>query len=103
MSIKEVLAVRKSFLRRREMRRRDIADMSYRLSVLIRNDIQCSLSREAEPIQFLDIYKDLFIDESIDREEQQIKAKLEVNKQHMKEYAERVNRERSKKGGGENI
>lgn len=99
MTIKEITKVRDSFLRKREIRRKDTADMVYRLSTLITNGTACIISKDNQPIQFLEIFADIFEEESKDNEENKIKAQMEINKQHMKEFAQRVN---SQKIGGEN-
>lgn len=97
MTIKEITLIRDSFLRRRDIKRKDTADMVYRLSTLIMNGTACVMSKDCKPIEFLDIFADLFEEENKKNEENKIKAQLEINKQHMKEYAERMN----KKMGGE--
>lgn len=99
MTITEITAVRDSFLRKREIRRKDTADMVYRLSTLITNGTACVLNGDNKPIQFLDMFADLFEEESKVNEENKIKAQMEINKQHMKEFAQRVNRERLQTGG----
>lgn len=91
MTINEVTKVRDSFLRRRELKRKDIADMAYRLSTLITNGTACIMSKDNEPIQFFDMFGDLFQEENRINEENKAKAQLEINKQHMKEYAQSVN------------
>lgn len=73
--------------------------MVYRLSVLITNGIACIMSKDNKPIEFLDMFADLFEEESKVNEENKIKAQTEINKQHMKEFAQRVNRERLQTGG----
>lgn len=102
MTINEVTKARDSYLRRREIKRKDTADMVYRLSTLITNGTACILSKDNEPIQFLDMFADLFEEENKANNEERIKAQTEINKQHMKEYAERIRKERAKTGG-ENI
>jgi len=99
MTIAEITSIRDSFLRRREIKRKDTADMVYRLSTLITNGTACIMSKENQPIQFLEIFADIFEEENKANEENKIKAQLEINKQYMKEFATRVN---SQKTGGEN-
>lgn len=99
MTITEITNIRDSFLRRREIKRKDTADMAYRLSVLIANGISCVLNKDNKPIEFLDMFADLFEEESKTNEENKIKAQTEINKQHMKDFANRVNSQRI---GGEN-
>lgn len=98
MTITEITHIRDSFLRRREIKRKDTADMAYRLSLLITNGIACLISKDNTPIQFLELFSDLFEEESKVNEENKIKAQMEINKQHMKEFANRVNLQRA---GGE--
>jgi len=99
MTITEITAIRDSFLRRREIKRKDTADMAYRLSLLITNGIACLVSKDNTPIQFLELFSDLFEEESKVNEENKINVQMEINKQHMKEFANRVNSQRT---GGEN-
>lgn len=98
MTIKELTEYRDSFLRRREIKRKDSADMVYRLATLITNGTACVLSSENKPIEFLEIFGDLFEKESKINEENKQKVQMEIHKQHMKEFAERVNRQMN---GGE--
>jgi uncharacterized protein (UPF0254 family) len=102
MTIKEITKVRDSFLRKREIRRKDTADMVYRLSTLITNGTACIISKDNQPIQFLDMFADLFEEESKVNEENKIKAQMEINKQHMKEFAQRVNSLKTEIGGENN-
>lgn len=102
MTISEVTKARDSFLRKREIKRKDTADMVYRLATLITNGTACIMSKGNEPIQFLDIFADLFEEENKKNQENKLKAQMEVNKQHLKEYAERINKNRGQ-NGGENI
>lgn len=102
MTIKEITKVRDSFLRKREIRRKDTADMVYRLSTLITNGTACIISKDNQPIQFLEMFADIFAEENKANEENKIKAQMEINKQHMKEFAQRVNRERLQTGGENN-
>lgn len=99
MTISEVTKVRDSFLRKREIKRKDTADMIYRLSTLITNGTACIISKDNKPIQFLDIFADLFQEENKINEKKKIEAQIEINKQHMREFAQRMN---MKKIGGEN-
>jgi uncharacterized protein (UPF0254 family) len=99
MTIKEITKVRDSFLRKREIRRKDTADMVYRLSTLITNGTACIISKDNKPIQFLEIFADIFEEESKDNEENKIKAQMEINKQHMKEFAQRINSLKVQIGG----
>ncbi|MEG0133495.1 MAG: hypothetical protein RR891_06030 [Clostridium sp.] len=99
MTIKEITKVRDSFLRKREIRRKDTADMVYRLSTLITNGTACIISKDNQPIQFLDIFADIFEEESKDNEENKINAQIEINKQHMKEFAQRINSQKYQIGG----
>lgn len=99
MTISEITNCRDSFLRRREIKRKDTADMAYRLSLLITNGIACLVSKDNTPIQFLELFSDLFKEESEINEENKINVQMEINKQHMKEFAQRVNRERLQTGG----
>ena len=94
MTIKEVSGVIDSFFRKRDMRRKDNADMIYRLSKLITNGVACVLSKDATPLQFYDVFQDVFPEEKERNNQAQINAQLEINKQNMKEFAERVNKER---------
>ncbi len=73
--------------------------MIYRLSVLITNGTACIMSKDNKPIEFLDMFADLFEEESKFNEENKINVQMEINKQHMKEFAQRVNRERLQAGG----
>lgn len=98
MTIKEITLIRDSFLRRREIKRKDAADMVYRLSTLIMNGTACVMSKDNKPIQFLEIFGDLFEKENRINEENKIKAQMEINKQHMKEFAQRINKQMT---GGE--
>lgn len=98
MTIKELTEYRDSFLRKREIRRKDSADMIYRLATLITNGTACILSSDNKPIEFLDIFGDIFEEESKINEENKIKTQIEIHKQRMKEFAERINRQMS---GGE--
>lgn len=91
MTINEVTKVRDSFFRRREIKRKDTADMVYRLSTLITNGTACIISKDNKPIQFLDIFADLFREENKINEEKKIEAQMEINKQHMREFAQRIN------------
>lgn len=91
MTINEVTKVRDSFFRRREIKRKDTADMVYRLSTLITNGTACIMSKDNKPIQFLDIFADLFREENKINEEKKIEAQMEINKQHMREFAQRIN------------
>ena len=93
MTIKELTEYRDSFLRRREVKRKDSADMIYRLSTLITNGTACILSDKNKPIEFLDIFSDIFEEESKINEENKIKAQMEIHKQRMREFAERVNKQ----------
>jgi len=102
MTIKEITKVRDSFLRKREIRRKDTADMVYRLSTLITNGAACIISKDNQPIQFLDMFADLFEEESKVNEQNKIKAQMEINKQHMKEFAQRVNSLKTEIGGENN-
>lgn len=102
MTIKEITKVRDSFLRKREIRRKDTADMVYRLSTLITNGTACIISKDNQPIQFLDMFADLFEEESKVNEQNKIKAQMEINKQHMKEFAQRVNSLKTEIGGENN-
>ncbi len=102
MTIEEITKVRDSFLRKREIRRKDTADMVYRLSTLITNGTACIISKDNQPIQFLDMFADLFEEESKVNEENKIKAQMEINKQHMKEFAQRVNSLKTEIGGENN-
>ncbi len=102
MTISEVTKVRDSFLRKRELTRKDTADMIYRLGILITNGTATIFSKDVKPVQFLDIFQDLFKEESQANTEEKIKAQTEINKQHMKEYANRINSQMVK-DGGENI
>lgn len=102
MTIKEITKVRDSFLRKREIRRKDTADMVYRLSTLITNGTACIISKDNQPIQFLDMFADLFEEESKVNEENKIKVQMEINKQHMKEFAQRVNSLKTEIGGENN-
>jgi hypothetical protein len=99
MTIKEITKVRDSFLRKREIRRKDTADMVYRLSTLITNGTACIISKDNQPIQFLEIFGDIFEEESKSNEANKIKAQMEINKQHMKEFAQRVNSLKVQIGG----
>jgi hypothetical protein len=99
MTIKEITNIRDSFLRKREIRRKDTADMVYRLSTLITNGIACIISKDNQPIQFLEIFADIFEEESKADEENKVKAQMEINKQHMKEFAQRVNSLKVQIGG----
>ena len=99
MTIKEITKVRDSFLRKREIRRKDTADMAYRLSTLITNGTACIISKDNKPIQFLEIFADIFEEESKTNEENKIKAQMEINKQHMKEFAQQVNSPKVQIGG----
>lgn len=98
MTITEITNIRDSFLRKREIKRKDTADIAYRLSVLITNGTACIMSKDNKPIEFLDMFADLFEEESKINEENKVKAQMEINKQHMKDFANRVN---SQKIGGE--
>lgn len=91
MTINEVTKVRDSFFRRREIKRKDTADMVYRLSTLITNGTACIISKDNKPIQFLDIFADLFREENKINKEKKIEAQMEINKQHMREFAQRIN------------
>lgn len=102
MTIKEITKVRDSFLRKREIRRKDAADMVYRLSTLITNGTACIMSKDNQPIQFLEIFGDIFEEENKVNEENKIKAQMEINKQHMKEFAQRVNSLKTEIGGENN-
>lgn len=102
MTIKEITKVRDSFLRKREIRRKDTADMVYRLSTLITNGTACIISKDNQPIQFLEIFADIFDEENKANEENKIKAQMEINKQHMKEFAQRVNSLKTQIGGENN-
>lgn len=93
MTIKELTDYRDSFLRKREIKRKDSADMIYRLSTLITNGTACILSDKNKPIEFLDIFSDIFQEESKINEENKIKAQMEIHKQRMREFAERVNKQ----------
>ena len=44
-------------------------------------------------IKFLDIFSDIFQEESKINEENKIKAQMEIHKQRMREFAERVNKQ----------
>jgi hypothetical protein len=99
MTIKEITNIRDSFLRKREIRRKDTADMVYRLSTLITNGTACIISKDNQPIQFLEIFADIFEEESKADEENKVKAQMEINKQHMKEFAQRVNSLKVQIGG----
>lgn len=99
MTIKEITIARDSFLNRREIKRKDTADMVYRLSTLITNGTACIMNKDNKPIQFLDMFADLFREENKIHEENKVKVQMEINKQHMKDFANRVN---SQKIGGEN-
>lgn len=99
MTISELTDYRDSFLRKREIKRKDSADIVYRLATLISNGTACVLNGENKPIEFLDIFGDIFEKESKIHEENRIKAQMEVNKQRMKEFAERVKKQMS--GGDE--
>lgn len=99
MTITEITHIRDSFLRKREIKRKYVADMVYRLSTLIANGTACVMNKDNKPIQFLEIFADLFEEESKINEENKIKVQMEINKQHMKEFAQRVNRERLQIGG----
>ena len=90
MTIKELTEYRDSFLRRREVKRKDSADMIYRLSTLITNGTACILSDKNKPIE---IFSDIFQEESKINEENKIKAQMEIHKQRMREFAERVNKQ----------
>lgn len=98
MTIKELTEYRDSFMRRREIKRKDSADMIYRLSTLITNGTACILSEKNKPIEFLDIFSDIFPEESKINEENKIKVQMEIHKQRMREFAERVNKQMN---GGE--
>lgn len=98
MTIKELTEYRDSFLRRREVKRKDSANMIYRLATLITNGTACILSDKNKPIEFLDIFADIFQEESKINEENKIKAQMEIHKQRMREFAERVNKQMN---GGE--
>lgn len=91
MTINEVTKARDSYFRRREIKRKDTADMVYRLSTLITNGTACIISKDNKPIQFLDIFADLFLEENKINEEKKIEAQMEINKQHMREFAQRIN------------
>lgn len=93
MTIKELTDYRDSFLRKREIKRKDSADMIYRLATLITNGTSCILSSDNKPIEFLEIFGDIFEEESKINEEIKIKNQMEIHKQRMKEFAERVNRQ----------
>ncbi|AYE35696.1 hypothetical protein [Clostridium septicum] len=97
MTINEVTKIRESFFRRREVKRKDTADMVYRLSTLITNGTACIMSKDNKPIEFLDMFGDLFSEEKKINEEKRIENQIEINKQHMKDFANRVNLQR--KGG----
>ncbi len=75
MTIKELTEYRDSFLRKREIKRKDSADMVYRLATLITNGTACVLSNENKPIEFLEIFGDLFEKESKINEENSRKGK----------------------------
>lgn len=98
MTITEITNYRDSFLRKREIRRRDSADMLYRLSTLISNGVACVLNKDNKPIEFLEMFGDLFKEESKRNEENKANIQMEINKQHMKEFAERINKQQT---GGE--
>lgn len=98
MTIKELTDYRDSFLRKREIKRKDSADMIYRLAILITNGTACILSEKNKPIEFLDIFSDIFKEESKINEENKIKAQMEIHKQRMREFAERVSKQMN---GGE--
>lgn len=98
MTIKELTDYRDSFLRKREIKRKDEADMIYRLATLITNGTSCILSSDNKPIEFLEIFGDIFQKESKINEENKRKVQIEIHKQRMREFAERVNR---KMTGGE--
>ena len=98
MTINELTEYRDSFLRRREIKRKDSADMVYRLAILITNGTACILSEKSKPIEFLDMFGDIFEKESKINEENKKKAQMEINKQRMREFAERVNKQMN---GGE--
>ena len=49
------------------------------------------MSKDNKPIQFLDIFADLFREENKINEEKKIEAQMEINKQHMREFAQRIN------------
>jgi len=48
------------------------------------------------------MFADLFEEESKVNEENKIKAQMEINKQHMKEFAQRVNSLKTEIGGENN-
>lgn len=98
MTIKEITDYRDSFLRKREIKRKDSADMIYRLATLITNGTACILSKDNKPIEFLEIFGDIFEEESKINEENKAKIQMEINKQHMKEFAESINKQMT---GGE--
>lgn len=98
MTIKEITDYRDSFLRKREIKRKDSADMIYRLATLITNGTACILNKNNKPIEFLEIFGDIFEEESKINEENKAKIQMEINKQHMKEFAERINKQMT---GGE--
>lgn len=93
MTIKEITDYRDSFLRKREIKRKDYADMIYRLSTLITNGTACILSKDNKPIEFLEIFGDIFEEESKINEKNKINIQMEINKQYMREFAERINKE----------
>ena len=99
MTIKELTEYRDSFLRRREIKRKDSADMVYRLAILITNGTACILSEKSKPIEFLDMFGDIFEKESkINEENKKKSSKWKFTNKRMREFAERVNKQMN---GGE--
>lgn len=96
LTISEVELLRDSYIRRYNLKRKNVADMLFRLSQLITNGTSVILNgKKVKPLEFLDIFSDIFPEEVIARDNK----KLEIEKANMIAWAEAMNKKFTKEGG----
>lgn len=98
MTLGEILVTIKAYSKRKERELKDRAYMDYKLAECIGRNIACLLSSDAEPVAFVDIYKELYEEENQAIEKKKNENKIEIQKQKMIDFANFHNSARKEVG-----
>ncbi|WP_143314980.1 hypothetical protein [Clostridium sp. HBUAS56017] len=87
LTLKEINLSIEVYQKRKTRDIKDRAYMDYKLAECIGVNISTLISKENEPIPFVEIYKELFEEEQEDLEEQKKQQQMVINKQRMIDFA----------------